>query len=886
MIARIATLLAWTTCFFVGVASAQTPHEKTPESDPLEASEPSAGAPVDPIGAVLDAEATRLREHLERLRTSRLEQERLLAEELSRHDTRAEQIVSLSERVASAAPRSEEADDLYEEVMEQLGTLRPRLRAALDHWQAPIAVPSERAEIDPAVRATPRYRSREAPFQALLEAVEAEEERLRGATREARWTAVDLRAIRADRLNALRVDSWAKLSFSKRGDLLSVFSEEGIARFTKEFEDLVLSLRVYSARREREIGEIPDRMRDVFRVGTVTWGFVKLLVLGIALVWSVRRWKPAVERAKQSLFRRVRGVRGKRKLETLMGAIEVLGPWTMFLLALYLARQILRSSWAAGEVELVYRVAFAYGAYRLGIDAAFALVVSTATRYRLSMDAARRKKLFLSIRAVGRLAAAIALLLSLSGYLLGRGYLFQFIVRLAWLFGVLIALRLLGRWRHEICEAYLKVQPHGRLADAVGRTRETWYGIFVAGASFGWLFGRGVAVLARDFALGFDQTRRALAFLFRKRIEKQAEHRGYAESPLESLPPALLEAFRTEPVHEGDLVLDRFPGMDVFEQTIGDWRAGRGGGAFAIHGPTGIGKTSWLARAGTEGVEKSVVLLTERPGSPSRFAAALGSALFPAHDGLSDLSALADRLRSGDPRIVSLDAAQNLFLSKVGGYDLFASFADLILATQERVFWLCSFNDMAWAHLAAVRQEVSIFSHRIALPAWSESGIRDLIRTRLQASQTRVTYEDLVVDRMEGVSAQSVLLQTEEGYTRLLWDYADGNPRVALHFWLRSVVPESEHRVRVRLFRAPESEFLEHGGLDGLFVLAAVVNHENLSLTEAEAVTRFPLSFCRIHLERFREIGALTESEDRYRLSTHWQRAAIRLLRRRNILSD
>ena len=71
-----------------------------------------------------------------------------------------------------------------------------------------------------------------------------------------------------------------------------------------------------------------------------------------------------------------------------------------------------------------------------------------------------------------------------------------------------------------------------------------------------------------------------------------------------------------------------------------------------------------------------------------------------------------------------------------------------------------------------------------------------------------------------------------------------------------------------------------------LFVLAAVVNHENLGLEETAQVTRLPASLCRIHVERFRELGALVGSEGRFRVSTHWQRAAIRLLRRRNLLAD
>jgi hypothetical protein len=185
-----------------------------------------------------------------------------------------------------------------------------------------------------------------------------------------------------------------------------------------------------------------------------------------------------------------------------------------------------------------------------------------------------------------------------------------------------------------------------------------------------------------------------------------------------------------------------------------------------------------------------------------------------------------------------------------------------------------------------VRPDLAVFRHREALEAWNEEQIRALIRRRLVASEIRATYQDLVVDRMEGVSAAATLLQTEEGYARLLWDYSDGNPRVALNCWLRSVVPDAPDRVRVRLFRAPDPDELERGGEPGLFVLSAIVNHENLTLEETARVTSYPVSLCRIHLDRFAEIGALHCERGRHRVTTRWQRPVIRLLKRRNLLSD
>ncbi|MCJ7755885.1 MAG: hypothetical protein MUP13_15095 [Thermoanaerobaculales bacterium] len=117
-----------------------------------------------------------------------------------------------------------------------------------------------------------------------------------------------------------------------------------------------------------------------------------------------------------------------------------------------------------------------------------------------------------------------------------------------------------------------------------------------------------------------------------------------------------------------------------------------------------------------------------------------------------------------------------------------------------------------------------------------------------------------------------------------MWDYSDGNPRAALHFFLRSLDPDRGNSVRVRLFKAPDIELLEDGGQDGLFVLAAIVTHESISLDDLIEVTRFDRVQSFIHLDRLLELGAITLDNEMYRVSTTWHRAAVRLLRRRNLL--
>jgi hypothetical protein len=241
-------------------------------------------------------------------------------------------------------------------------------------------------------------------------------------------------------------------------------------------------------------------------------------------------------------------------------------------------------------------------------------------------------------------------------------------------------------------------------------------------------------------------------------------------------------------------------------------------------------------------------------------------------------------LFNGPQRVVVLDMAQHLFLTDVGGYEAFKAFATLVNRTCNNVFWLCSMSGYAWRHLRAVRPDATVFRTRHHLAGWTEEQISELIRTRCAASGVRFNFADLVVDRLEGVSVRSSVIESADGYSRLLWDYSDGNPRAALHFFLRSLDPEPSGRVRVRLFKAPDVALLEDGGQDGLFVLAAIVTHESINLDDLIEVTRFDRSQCFIHIDRLLEVGAISLDDEMYRVSTTWHRAAVRLLRRRNLL--
>ncbi len=697
-----------------------------------------------------------------------------------------------------------------------------------------------------------------------------------------RWRAVEIHGSAILRLVQLRMAARDSFTAEHRRALVSL-GRAGLHQAEREARTAILLARYHIASRRHSIDEVPQMARDVFRVGATLSRLLLVTAVLVCALWVRRRWRGWLEKLRTSTFRSLATIGSKRRAQRLFRWVETIGPWALFLITVLVLRWTLGPAAQAGEINALLILLTVFGIYRLTIDIVATAFVNAAVHYGLDATDERRTTLQRSIRLVLRVATMLVLIHLVSSAL-GQGFIATMVVKFSWLVVMTAVLTELFRWRGVMVDTFLRLQPKGRLANALRASQSRWYGAFLAPAAFVWLAGRGAATVAREFALGFEQTQKALAFLFRQRVERQAAKLGYAEGDVAELPEDLIAAFREEPIENGPLVVSNFPGIKELQDILTTWRESGARGSYLLTGERGVGKTSWLNQIRREDLEIHRIQLGRRVTNPVDLCARLAELLEVDAGPDAGPRELGRVLYSGPKRVVVLDMAQHLFLTDVGGYEAFKAFANLVNRTCNNVFWLCSMSAYAWRHLRAVRPDATVFRTRHHLTGWNEEQISELIRTRCAASGVQFNYADLVVDRLEGVSVRSSVIESADGYSRLLWDYSDGNPRAALHFFLRSLDPERSGRVRVRLFKAPDIALLEDGGQDGLFVLAAIITHESISLDDLIEVTRFDRSQCFIHLDRLLEVGAITLDDEMYRISTTWHRAAVRLLRRRNLL--
>ena len=535
------------------------------------------------------------------------------------------------------------------------------------------------------------------------------------------------------------------------------------------------------------------------------------------------------------------------------------------------------------EMVMAEAGARALAGYALAMALVGGAIVARATLRHRRPDPALRGRIRRSLRLVLGPAALGLLGAAVLEELLGRGAIHRWWTRGLGAGAITIAIVLLYAWRRDLASAYLDSFPDGRLVPRVRRSSGRPPGLVVTAFVLVAVAGRWVRLEIGEVLSSFRATRRALAFLFRRQAERAAEAAA-DETTWEQLPAEIRQAFEDRPATD-PWIFPHFPHLDDVADRVDPGSSAEAGIARVLVGARGVGKTSWLdelARRRELG-DGDRLELGRGCRDTTNLLATLGSAFGPGPD--ADADAIVEHLGSGPSRVILLDRCEALVLRTVGGLDAFRTFARIVGQTSDRIEWICAFTDHAWEYVSHAFPTGTVFRSVHRLGPWSESQIHRLIVRRMDRLGCTPRYEDLVGDRLAGGERLAEIQRTTERFHHLLWDYADGLPRVALHWWLRSLAPDGEGRVRVRVFAAPTADRLE--GLDerARFTLAAVVRHGVLTPDEAARVLNRSPGGCRLAFRSLLGRGVLVEVEDEAcTVPLAWDRAATRYLRRKHLL--
>jgi hypothetical protein len=612
-----------------------------------------------------------------------------------------------------------------------------------------------------------------------------------------------------DTLVALRRLNGAKLS-PGYVDQRTGLGREGRRQLASELDHVVLKVRLYKAHRLEDMERIPSRLADLVSIGELVWHLLMAIVVVAAAGWLKRRGPDVLERLRQAAFHSFGRLAWKRRTVRLTNAVEALLPWGSFVLGVVVLRWALGPLAGQVEVDIALRLALLYGGYRVAIDGAAALLAGIGRHYKLRVDDATTTRLRRSVRTVLRIVVLLLVVALVSSRWLGQGALYSLVERFAWLVILASILGELFRWRSSMVEAYLELSPDGPLASSVRDSRDRWYGIFLAPAAFVWLAFHGLATVVRDFALRFDETQKALAYLFRRKVEKQAEREGYADEVYDDVPPEVVEAFDEAAIDRGPLVIAHFPELDTLQAQVSEWRKTGVGGSALVRGERGVGKTTWLNQL--------------RRGDVEIVRIELGRRIL---DARTLVAVVAERWRS--PAIPSASGARRPARGRATAHRRPRPRPAPLPGQDRRLRRLQRLRRARQPHLPPSgvldRRRGRV---RVAPPARRPPRLGGVPPRDRPQGLARGADPGPHPDPLQGLRSDLQLRGRRRrpprgryepgaarGVGRRLPAPALGllrrQPAVALHFFVRSLDPDRGDRLRVRLFRAPDPTLLEAG---------------------------------------------------------------------------
>jgi hypothetical protein len=385
--------------------------------------------------------------------------------------------------------------------------------------------------------------------------------------------------------------------------------------------------------------------------------------------------------------------------------------------------------------------------------------------------------------------------------------------------------------------------------------------------------------------------RGVLTYLRARSLRRRARQEGDAAAsaaPAE-LPPEYLEEFPLHPVlGESDAVL--VPRDALVEQVTSQyerWKATRADASIVILGEKGAGKTTLLELVARPIRDCEVVrhVLPPKTITEAAVVGELGNAL--GAPGAESIDALAAHVANGGPRIVLLDEAHNTFLRIIDGHRGLDALVRLVNATAESTFWILVFNTFAWEFINASRGHNHYFRRLLELPPWSADEIQDLIGRRNLKAGFELEFDEMLLDDERSTEAGFALIEGADGFFRMLWEASGGNPRVAIALWLQALRPAGERRLGVGLFRETGEEVLGKLTDDLWFALAAIAQHDNLSVAELQRVlnTNADLADFAVRFLLEKRLADRAASEPvRATLAPRPYRQVIRALRRKHLL--
>lgn len=411
------------------------------------------------------------------------------------------------------------------------------------------------------------------------------------------------------------------------------------------------------------------------------------------------------------------------------------------------------------------------------------------------------------------------------------------------------------------------------------------------------VFGGGIGVyrvawrILADRLTELEMTRSFQAMLSRAIIERQ--HRRYAAQRNASrFPEPYWQAFDFRKAAQPDWYVSRTDVDETLREAYQEWQQQGTATRILLCGDRGVGKSEVIAQfVRSEQLTYLHARIHTGDTSVAEICHRLSVELLdgrPINSGAELIQAINALPKS----VIALENVENCILRKVDGFQAFSFVIDLLLQTSGQHMWLTTFTSYAWSIARQGVVGANCFSDVIQISGVSEEQLKSLILCRHnQFHQGEPNFNELQIKSSakaaEQQQQQEIAEKNRNLYFRILWDYTRGNPRQALYYWKASLFMH-QNQLSIKLFDVPEQRVLENLSDVTLMTLAALIEHNGLTLKGLTQVMNDDENSIRRRIEELVPHGILFSFDDGERAGWHvesfWTRAVENYLVKRQFL--
>ncbi len=473
-------------------------------------------------------------------------------------------------------------------------------------------------------------------------------------------------------------------------------------------------------------------------------------------------------------------------------------------------------------------------------------------------------------------------ILQISSRTLGEGTIYAWINSAVYLFFILLTIITLRQWKATIFERIHNLDPLPLSIHWAVRNKNTFLiSIIATACGSAWLVWRSIQHVIVSTLSQYTAFSHALAYLFRIEVAKQTEV-SREQSNLVRIKGGLAFDFISPGSEDSELIED----YAKEEMTaLSRYLLTESPAVCVLSGERGVGTTALLNRILNK-VKNAQPLYLNCPYDGY-------SALLPElarQLGLSEESSERDilqHLRNSDTcYLLAFDNAQRLVKPKVNGLADLMKLTNLLRRARKSHRVVLAIEKSSWRFIDRARGERLLFDLVTFMPKWTEKQIGSLLESRIvKTNEQQLSFDGLVLPRQWDEETLTEEERAKNGFYRILWDYSDGNPTVALRFFRLSLHRDKDtDAILVRLFRAPHSDDLETMPKPMLAVLRSIVQLEIASPADVCECSRLSMAEVISTLRYFQSRGYIEWSDDKARISDHWFRHITNVLHRQHLL--